>query len=107
MVEWSWIKKNKDDESGRTYIEVKIGVGKTERHFIVNCNGSVSNCSEAFAIAQSSCFLYVITSFCNSFFSITLLSVSNVTNSKKKRLSSPGVLTERELPWFEFFFIQK
>ena len=25
---------------------------------------------------------------------------------KKKRLSSPGVLTERVLPWFEFFFIQ-
>ena len=33
--------------------------------------------------------------------------VVNVTNSKKKRLSSPGVLTERVLPWFEFFFIQK
>ena len=26
---------------------------------------------------------------------------------QKKRVSSPGVLTKRVLPWFEFFFIQK
>ena len=26
---------------------------------------------------------------------------------QKKKLSSPGVLTGRMLPWIEFFFIQK
>ena len=31
----------------------------------------------------------------------------SVTNTKKKKLSSLGILTGRVLPWIEFFFIQK